>query len=189
MVRKVLAVLAASATVVVALPAIADSGRLTDPRGDVRTSAPPPRSDYDITWVAWGHDRGGYFNTIHVVGTIGHIRTGMGALPAVDLKVPNVNSGNPNCDFILQEVPPNVGANTTDHWKYFVETCANGAPQQTVGRVSASRLSAHRIKLVFWPKAIGNPGRYNWAVEMPIETDTPPADRAPNSGFEVHIVG
>ena len=189
MVRKLFVVMTVALVSVIALPAAANGGRLHDPRFDVRNAASSPHSQFDITWVKWGHRLGGFSHVVHVRGTIGHIASGMGALPIISVKVPHVNSGNSDCDYIVEELPPNVGANTTDHWKYAVETCSNTGNQEYTGRVAAKRLTKHNIRLVFWPKAIGSPAQYSWAVSMPLDTDTPPADRAPDRGYETHNVG
>jgi hypothetical protein len=173
--------------VVIALPAAADSGSITDKRGDT-VNAPSPKADWDIVRAGFGHTKDGKLrHWVVVAGTIGHPRAGMGSTPRLYINVPGHVSDNPDCDYFVDPVPPGVGPNKSDHWKYYVHTCTNGV-SKIVGPAVATRPTSHRIVLVFGRHAIGNPDHYGWQMAFPSDGDNPPIDQAPNTGYHRHAL-
>jgi hypothetical protein len=188
MVRKVLVVLSSAALVLIALPASADTGSITDKKGDATGCGSGTKADCDIVKATWGHaPHHKLVHSVSVAGTIGTPKTGMGALPTWYIDVPGHVGDNPNCDYFITEVPPGVGPNTSTDWKFYVETCSNGQPAVR-GPAAAGRPSAHKIVITFKKKLIGSPSRYGWYVAMPSDGDAPPYDRAPNTGFKKHVL-
>jgi hypothetical protein len=189
MVRKVLVVMSAAFMVLLTLPAAADTGSITDKKGDNIGCWPDSKkADCDILKATWGHAR--HHKLVHsvtVAGTIGTPASGMGAMPTWYIDVPGHVGDNPSCDYFITEIPPGVGPNTSTNWKFYVEKCSNEQPE-VVGPVGASRPSAHKIIIKFKKKLIGAPSQYGWAVAMPADGDQPPYDRAPNSGFKKHAL-
>ena len=187
MVRKVAVVLSAVVMVLVALPASADSGSISDKKGDATGCWPDnKKADCDIVQATWGHATHRRLkHSVTVAGTIGTPSTGMGALPIWYIDVPGHVGDNPNCDYFINGLPPGVGPNTSDSWKYYVQKCSNGQPE-IVGAVASARPSAHRIVIKFRKKLIGSPTRYGWQVAMPADGDQTPYDLAPDSGFKKH---
>ena len=188
MVRKVLVVLSAAAVVLIALPASADSGSITDKKGDATGCGDGTKADCDILKAAWGHaPHHKLVHSVTVAGTIGTPASGRGALPTWYIDVPGQVGDNPSCDYFISEVPPGVPPNTSTNWKFYVEKCSNEQPE-IMGPASARRPSSHKVVITFKKKLIGSPSRYGWAVAMPADGDQSPYDRAPNTGFKKHIL-
>jgi len=188
MVRKLLVVLSAAAMVLIALPASADSGSISDKKGDATGCSDGTKADCDILKATWGHaPHHTLVHSVTVAGTIGTPSSGMGALPTWYIDVPGHVGDNPTCDYFIQLVPPGVGPNTSTSWKYYVEKCSNEQPE-VVGAVASSRPSAHKVVIKFKKKRIGSPSKYGWYVAMPADGDQPPYDRAPNTGFKRHVL-
>ena len=187
MVRKLLVVLTAAALALLTIPASADSGSISDKKGDNTGCWPNSKNaDCDILKATWGHaTHHRMVHSVTVAGTIGKPASGMGALPTWYIDVPGHVGDNPNCDYFITEVPPGVAPNTSSNWKYYVEKCSQGQPE-VVGAVSSSRPNSHKIVIKFRKKLIGSPTQYGWAVAMPADGDAPPYDRAPNKGFKTH---
>src|SRR3954453_10659916 len=157
MVRKVLVVLSAAVMVLIALPAVADSGSITDKKGDNSGCSDNKKPDCDILKATWGHtSHRRLLHSVTVAGTIGTPSSGMGALPTWYVDVPGHVGDNPTCDYFITEIPPGVGPNASSNWKFYVEKCSNEQPE-VVGPVASSRPSAHKIVIKFRKKLIGSP--------------------------------
>lgn len=186
MLRKIFVVLSAAVMVLIALPASADNGSITDKKGDATGCGDGTKSDCDIVKATWGHATHHRLkHSVIVAGTIGTPSSGMGALPTWYIDVPGHVGDNPNCDYFISEVPPGVGPNTSTKWKFYVEKCSNEQPE-IVGPAGSSRPNSHKIVIKFRKKLIGSPTRYGWQVAMPADGDATPYDLAPNSGFKTH---
>jgi hypothetical protein len=186
MVRRIVVILSAAVMALVALPASADSGSISDKHGDASGCGQGAKADCDIVKATWGHaSHHRLVHSVSVAGTIGTPASGMGALPTWFVDVPGHVGDNPSCDYFINDVPPGVGPNTSTSWKYYLEKCSNQQPE-VVGPVATSRPNAHKIVIKFRKRLIGSPSRYGWAVAMPSDGDAPPYDRAPDSGFKTH---
>ncbi|HEX4654888.1 MAG TPA: hypothetical protein VH274_04020, partial [Mycobacteriales bacterium] len=124
MVRKLLVVLSAATMVLVALPAAASSGSITDPKGDETGCSQGAKADCDIVSAAWGHrSHGRLMHQVTVAGTAATFAAGPEVLPRLYIDVPGQKFDNPTCDYFVDSSPPGAGQNTTDHFKYYVNTC------------------------------------------------------------------
>ena len=169
---------------------LADSGSITDPKGDVHNNPPGNHANYDIVKATWGHaSHHRLKHKVTVAGKIGDPQASgnPGTLPTLLIDVPQHHFASA-CDYKVEPVPPGAPINHTNHHEYFVFKCSNGTtPTPPTGSVSATRTSSDTIKLVFKRKAIGSPSKYGWAFEFPAGNTF--YDRAPNSGFKVHHLG
>lgn len=183
--------IAAAMTLATAGVVLADSGAITDPRGDVQHVPSGQKANYDIVRATWGEAKHGKLvHQVTVVGKVGDPQANghTGPLPSLLIKVPHHQGGTSNCDYMIESVPPGAPGNTTNHLAWFVYTCSNGPNAKKSGAASAARPDAHTIKLVFSAKAIGTPSKYGWAFVFPTDTKhgIAVADRAPDSGFKTH---
>jgi len=176
---------AVASLVVFTTIAFADSGSITDPKGDGHE---PWRTATDIVRAGWGHtDSGRLKHWVAVDGTIARLQTASGhggILPELNIKVPGFDSGDPHCDYWVGPVPPGYGGNTTDQWQYRVLVCGSD-DAQSKGAARYVRPTEHRIVLRFGRHAIGNPGHYRWAWQFG-DYYNGIQDRAPDKGFTRH---
>jgi hypothetical protein len=185
MVRKVLVVLSAAVMVLVAMPASADSGSITDKKGDATGCGDGAKADCDIVAAAWGHkSHGRLVHKVSVAGKLGQA-SGHGAEPRLMIDVPGQKFDNPTCDYFVEIVPPGVDANTSNEFKWYVKTCQNTGAQ-IKGPAASVYPTKHTLRLVFKRKLIGSPSRYGWQWVMPADGDNAPYDQAPNSGYKKH---
>lgn len=187
MVRKGLVVLSAAALALISLPASADSGSITDKKGDSTGCLEGTKADCDIVAAAWGHrSNGRLMHSVTVAGKLGQA-SGHGSEPRLMINVPGQKFDNPTCDYFLELTPPGVGPNTSDQWKWYVKTCQNSGAQIR-GAASSVYPNIHTLRLVFKRKLIGSPSHYGWQWVMPGDGDNPPYDEAPNSGYKRHNI-
>ncbi len=172
---------------------LADSGSITDPKGDVKHNPSGKDANYDIVKATYGHARHRKLkHTVTVAGHLGSLTSpGPGAYPDMLFDVPGNVGDNPNCDYFIQPDPPGTPYNHTDHIKFNVYRCKNEFPNPPVGSARGTRVRPDTDKLVFSKKVIGSPKRYGWAFDFVTETNNgfAIADRAPNHGFKVHHLG
>lgn len=179
---------AALAVGLVAL-ALANSGSISDPAGDVKHNPSGKDANYDIVKATFGHARHGKLkHTVTVDGKIGDPQSSgptFGSQPAMWIDVPH-HAFSGNCDYLIQPVPPGAPGNGSNHTKYLVSKCSG--PGTTTGSAQVTRTKPDTDKLVFKKGAIGNPNKYGWAFVFITETNhgLAVADRAPNNGFKVH---
>jgi len=168
------------------LPHAAATGKcITDPRGDTK-NAPQPKANYDIVG-ACGHRASHHriITTVKLAGAVDNPQSPQAYVPTLVIDVPGQKFDNPTCDYFVQGAPPGVGANHTNHTKYYVNTCQNSGSQQ-VGPALVTRISKHVMKVVIHRRAIGNPKRFGFAFSTFSDGDQPSYDRAPDKGFQ-HI--
>jgi hypothetical protein len=187
MLHKVAVVLSAAVMLLVALPASADSGSITDPKGDATGCLEGAKADCDIVAAAWGHkSHGRLMHKVTVNGTLGRA-SGHGAEPRLMINVPGQKFDNPTCDYFVGLVPPGVGPNSSNDWKWYVQTCQNTGAQVR-GPAAFVYPNSHTVRLVFKRKRIGSPSHYGWQWVMPGDGDHPPYDQAPNKGYKRHNI-
>ena len=185
MVRKVLVVLSALALVVIALPASANGGSITDKTGDATGCGEGAKADCDIVSAAWGHrSNGRLMHKVSVAGKLGQA-SGHGAEPRLLINVPGQKFDNPTCDYFVGIVPPGVGGNTSDSFKWYVQTCQNTG-SHVRGPAASVYPDKQTLRLVFKRKLIGSPSHYGWRWDMPADGDNAPYDQAPNTGYKRH---
>jgi hypothetical protein len=171
--------------------ALANSGSISDPKGDVKHNPPGNDANYDIVNATFGHARHGKLkHTVTVDGRLGDPQSSgpnFGAQPGMFIDVPH-HSFSGNCDYRIDAVPPGAPGNGSSKLKYIVSKCSNGPQQQKTGAAQVTRTKPGTDKLVFKKAAIGNPSKYGWAFLFITETSTGfrVADSAPNHGFKVH---
>ena len=189
MVRKLVIVVVCLSIAMLALPASADTGSITDKKGDATGCNDGPKAGCDIVKATWGHaSNGRLMHQVSVAGQIGAPLSGHGSTPRLMIDVPGQKFDNPTCDYYVGNVPPGVGPNTsTTKWKWYVQTCQNTG-SKIVGPAAASQVDAHTVRLVFNRKLIGSPGRYGWSWVFPADGDNPPYDQAPNKGYKPHVL-
>lgn len=187
MLRRFVTLLACVSAILLALPASADTGAITDKKGDATGCNSGPVSGCDIVKATWGHaSNGRVVHQVSVSGQIGAPLSGQGSTPRLMIDVPGQKFDNPTCDYYVGNIPPGVGPNkSSTAWKWYVQTCQNTG-SKIVGPAAASRVDAHTVRLVFNRKAIGSPARYGWRWEFPADGDKPPYDAAPNKGYKTH---
>jgi hypothetical protein len=191
MVRKIVVVLAVTALSLFGMNAWANSGSITDRHGDTRNTTPAPKADRDIVKAGYGHAEQSrrLVHWVVVDGTIGKPRDASGAIPRWLINVPGQVGDNPTCDYFVEETPPGVGPNDSDHWQFYMKECSNGPEPAVRGPVAAKRPNAHRIVISFPKRFIKSPSHYGWAVDFPSDGDQPPYDRAPDQGYKTHNLG
>ena len=190
MFRRLVVVLSVVAVASLGLPAAADTGSISDKKGDATGCSDDKKADCDIVKATWGHrPHKRVMHQVKVAGTAGKFAgNGPQVLPRLYLNVPGQKFDNPNCDYFVDPSPPGAGDNTTDHYKYYVNTCQNTGAQ-VVGPARASRPNSHAIRIVFKRKLIGSPKHYGWQFAYPADGDNPPYDQAPNKGYKTHNLG
>lgn len=187
MVRKVVVVVSSVVMLLLALPASADSGSITDKKGDATGCLEGAKADCDITAAAWGHKpHGRLMHKVTVAGELGQA-SGHGAEPRLMIDVPGQKFDNPTCDYFVGLVPPGVGSNTSTDWKWYVQTCQNTGAQ-TRGPAASVYPTSHTVRIVFKRRLIGSPSRYGWQWVMPADGDNAPYDQAPNKGYKRHVL-
>jgi hypothetical protein len=175
-----------------AVPALANSGSISDPQGDTKNVKGKPTHDpnSDIVKATFGHAKhGGLVHSVTVGGKIGDpTATGpTGPLPQLLIDVPKKHFTG-NCDYLVNEALPGTPGNSSNKVKWIVRKCSNGPSQPKTRPAHATQTSSDTIKLTFKKKAIGKPTRYGWAFNF--INDSPQGfyevDRAPDTGFKVH---
>jgi hypothetical protein len=189
MFRRALIVLTTVALASLGLSASADTGAITDKKGDATGCSTGTTSDCDIVKAAWGHrSHHRLMHQVTVDGTAGGFAGDRPqVLPRLYINVPGQKFDNPNCDFFVDPLPPGAGPNKSDHYKYYVQTCQNTGAQVR-GEASPTRVNAHTIRLVFKKRLIGSPSQYGWQFAYPADGDNPAYDEAPN-GYKTHHLG
>ena len=191
----VIAAVGVALTLAAAAVVLADSGSITDPKGDVKNNPQGEGSqkNWDIVKATGGQaSHGRLVHTVTVAGKIGDPAASgdPGTLPSLFIDVPNQHFAR-DCDYRVDPVPPGAPINPGNQHKYFVFKCSNGTTATApTGSASATQTSPDTIQLVFKRKAIGSPSKYGWAFEFfsnPSQGTI--ADRAPDSGFKVHHLG
>ena len=189
MFRRVVIVLSTIVLTSLGLSATADTGAISDKQGDATGCATNTTADCDIVKAAWGHrPHHRLMHQVTVAGTAGRFAaSGPQALPRLYINVPGQQFDNPTCDYFIDPLPPGAGPNTSDHTKYYVETCQNTGAQVR-GPAAGTRVNAHTIRIVFKRRLIGAPQRYGWRFAYPTDGDNPPYDQAPNNGYKTHTL-
>jgi hypothetical protein len=182
--RKTLPVALGSGVLLLAIAAIAlaDTGKITDPSGDVKYNPPGNPADWDFTKATWGHARHGKLvHTVSVKGNVGNPRASgrTGPLPDMSIKIPGKKGPNPTCNYFVQPpTPPSTS------WAMY--TCSNGMPRRT-GSVTVIRTNRHTLKFVFNQGAIGSPSEYRWNFFFPSEKcDQCAYDSIPDKRGKLH---
>ena len=154
------AILAALLVLGLAASAGADTMGFSDPAGDVRGGG---GSDYDIVRTTHGH-RGGFL--VHTTRTRG---------PHTD------DSPGPEL-FVRVGAGRRPDFRVTGAGVYRINT---GRPARRIGDARLNLTGSHTIELVFRPRAINNPRRYEWRIYMGAAGGA--IDRAP-SGYVTHVL-
>jgi hypothetical protein len=191
--KRSLITFAAAAAVAVGLGALAlaNSGSISDPKGDVKHNPSGNDANYDIVKATFGHARHGKLkHTVRVDGKIGDPTASgpnIGSQPSMFIDVPH-HSFSGNCDYRIDPVPPGAPGNGSSETKYLVFRCSNGPNSVKTGSAHVTRPDNDTDKFVFKKGAIGNPKKYGWAFHFVTDTSNGlvDADRAPNKGFKVH---
>ena len=175
-----------------AVPALANSGSISDPQGDTKNVKGKPTHDpnSDIVTATFGHAKhGGLVHSVTVAGKIGDptVTGPTGPLPQLFIDVPKKHFSG-NCDYSVNETPPGAPGNNSNKVKWLVRKCSNGPSQPVTGAAKAAQTSSDAVKLTFKKKAIGKPKRYGWAVNFINDSHQGfyEVDRTPDTGFNVH---
>jgi len=189
MMRRIVVVLTTSGLVLLAIPASADHGSITDTKGDATGCGVGRAANCDIVSATYGHrSNGRLMHTVTVDGKIGDPGgSGPQNLPRLYIDVPGQKFDNPTCDFFIDSLPPGAGPNTSDHYQYYVETCQNSGAQVR-GPAAAVQVDANTLRIVFKRKRIGSPSHYGWQFAFPQDGDNPAYDQAPNKGYKRHDI-
>ena len=190
MFRRVVVVLSVIMFASLGLSAAADSGSITDKKGDATGCGTGKKADCDIVKATWGHrPHKKVMHQVAVAGTAGKFNgDGPQAFPRLYIDVPGQKFDNPQCDYFVDSLPPGAGPNKSDRYKFYVETCQNTGAQVR-GEAAASRPNDHSIRLVFKKRLIGSPSKYGWQFAYPTDGDNPAYDEAPNNGYKTHHLG
>jgi len=157
--------------------ALADTGAMSDPSGDVKHNPPGKNSKYDIVKIAYGHRGEDLLAKVKTKGNI--FGPGNPYTPLLWIDVPGKVASRPGCNYSDYLVADGE-----------VQECGEGP---VTGSATITKVSDHVDKFVFSPSSIGSPSKYGEAF---VEEGSGPNglvffDRAPNNfdKFLVHHLG
>ena len=166
--KPLLASLAAAALLAAAPLGLADSGSFPDPRGDLDpTGARKPSSSHDLVRATQAHSKRRLVHTVTVAGDAPN--PAAAPVPVIWIEVPDEPNGTSQCRYFVGRQDGRLG----------VFTCGYA---ERVGSARIRRTSPSTVRYEFSPRAIGNPGRYFWAVASygPAENTQGDIDRLPD---------
>jgi len=165
------------AVLIAAAPALADHGRIHDRTGDVKFEPRGRIANRDITRAAWRHASGGRLvHTVSVRGNIGNPKTGVGALPQLEIQVVRRGSSRSACRYTVNGRRATITASK----------CGTAHEKRRRG-VSVEKVSRHTVRYDVAKDALGDPKAYEWRFVFPARNCRHCAyDRVPNRGLKLH---
>jgi hypothetical protein len=170
---------------------LARSGRVSDPRGDVKDHPPGSDQNYDLLKVAAHAKTGKIVEKVTVPGKLGDPGNANdhGVYPNAYFDVPG-KVGNSFCDYKLQVDPPGSPYNHTNRVKANIYRCKNkpNNPPVAGAKVSRARPSTEKFRLT--EKSLGKPSKVGYAAQTIAEGSGGfyEVDRAPDKGYaDLHL--
>jgi hypothetical protein len=186
-----LAVATACLAVSAVAVAIADTGFIKDPAGDVGSSpAGVPKNDLDLIRATYGHHAPGRLvHRVFVAGTVRNPDTAAkphsglrSNFPFLFIDVP----GGPNfgCDYAVIVNGKVLGPNDF-HQGAHLFTC--GPNSHEVAPAKVTKVAPNRLRYAFSKRRIGNPTAYGFQFSFEGTSDNS-FDAVPDNGFKRHVL-
>lgn len=149
--RALTALTVAGAIALAAAPlVVANSGSVSDPRGDLWAEPSGGGGSLDIVRATFGHtSKGNLIHTVTLAGAAANPASG-GNVPNLLIEDPVLANGNADCRYFIGRHGGRLG----------VFTCGYA---DRVASAKIRRTSSNTIRYEFSPRAIDDPTTYDWA--------------------------